>query len=128
MKLKIFIKLKSSYIVNLLGKTVTREYLHFLIIITLSHALRNYNLLAAVRIYLASQQTVSRMNPYKQCQGTHKRLQHGRRRSILKRSWQNFTVLHSMRRFLTNGGGILLLRETSDGSPVLAQIGWRSSW
>ena len=128
MRLKILTKLKPSYIVNILGKILINEHLHFLLLITFSHSLGNYNLQSAVRTYLASKLTVSKMKPYKQCQGTIKRLQHGGRRLILKKCWQKFTVLFSMKRFVLNGGGILLLRENSDGSPVLAQIGWKGSW
>jgi hypothetical protein len=69
------------------------------------------------------------MRPYRKCcKVALKRLQFGGRRQLRRRCWLKFTVLYSMKRFLTNGGGILLLRETVDGSPVLAQIGWRSSW
>ena len=39
--------------------------------------------------------------------------------------WIRFTVLYSMKRFITMGGGILLLRDRVDNSPVIALIGRR---
>jgi hypothetical protein len=62
------------------------------------------------------------MKPYKNCQAGLKRLQYGGRRSILRKSWQKFTVLYSMRRFLNSGGGVLLLHEVNDDSPVVIVI------
>ena len=37
-----------------------------------------------------------------------------------------YTVKHSMIRFLTMGGGLLLIREITDDSPVLAMISRRN--
>jgi hypothetical protein len=42
------------------------------------------------------------------------------------RDWTRYTVRYSMERFLTMGGGLLLLRDISDASPVLALISMRN--
>ena len=55
-----------------------------------------------------------------------KRLQFGGRRSLRMRAWTRYTVRYSMERFLTMGGGLLLLRDISDASPVLALISMRN--
>jgi hypothetical protein len=42
------------------------------------------------------------------------------------RNWTRYTVMHSMIRFLTMGGGLLLIRDITDDSPVLAMISMRN--
>ena len=51
----------------------------------------------------------------------------GGRRKITRTRWTRFTVMYSMKRFITMGGGLLLLRDRVDNSPVIALIGRRSS-
>jgi hypothetical protein len=68
------------------------------------------------------------MKPYRNCQAGLKRLQHGGRKSMLRKSWKRFTVLYSMRRFLKSGGGVLLLHYVNDEvftpfSSISCQVG-----